>query len=718
MGDVMLVCMPFGPVFSPSIGLSLLKAGLTAQGIASHVRYFSIPFAERIGQHFYCGISRDGRPPNRKLAGEWMFSHALFPGKGDPHGYVEEVLRESGPRRQSSHGPVSPALVGRIVRAAGEVDGFLDWCLAEVLATLPRIVGFTSIFQQHVPSLALAQRIKKARPEIFIVMGGANCEGPMGAETVRQFPFVDAAVSGEADLVFPELVRRVRDGRALHGLAGVRLRQDVDAGVVPERLDTAPMVTPLDQLPYPDYDDYFEQYGRSRYARSWQPSLFFETSRGCWWGEKQHCTFCGLNGTTMAYRSKSAGRALNELVYLTQKHPRCDVQVTDNILDLRYFKDFLPELATRALGVDLLYETKSNLSKDQLRTLRAAGISRIQPGIESLNDVVLRLMRKGVSALQNVQLLKWCRELGIEPYWNVLWGFPGEPPAEYTRMADLVPLLTHLTAPRTFGALRLDRFSPNFFDAERMGFSDVVPLAPYRHIYPLPEAAVANLAYYFDFRYREPRDVDAYVRPLARALFAWKRSGDRSALFSVDLGECLLVWDLRPFPRSRSDRSRAGRPPLTVLRGLDRTLYRAADTASGLAQLTDAAGRGAEIVEERLRSLCARGLMLRDGARWLSLAVPLTEHVLSAAAAQRFIELARSLGTRRGESIVIPLDDPAAHAARPERPRRRRARTSRVPLSASRFSLDACGRLVVSLSATTRGGVDGREEEDDQEAAR
>ena len=41
--------------------------------------------------------------------------------------------------------------------------------------------------------------------------------------------------------------------------------------------------------------------------------LFFETSRGCWWGQIHHCLFCGLNGDTIAYRSKSPGRAVEEL---------------------------------------------------------------------------------------------------------------------------------------------------------------------------------------------------------------------------------------------------------------------------------------------------------------------------------------------------------------------------------------------------------------------
>ncbi|MCM2254669.1 MAG: RiPP maturation radical SAM protein 1, partial [Vicinamibacteria bacterium] len=203
--------MPFGPLFAPSLGLSLLKAGLARAGIGCRVRYFTLPFAERIGQHFYSGLASEGRPTNRDLAGEWIFGGTLFP--PDPERdarYLDDVLRRRSTAPEVRlEPPASEALVRRIVAARDHVPGFLDACLAEILAAGPRLVGFTSIFQQHVASLALARRLKQASPATFVVFGGANCEGPMGAETVRQFPFVDAVVSGEADLVFPELVRRV-----------------------------------------------------------------------------------------------------------------------------------------------------------------------------------------------------------------------------------------------------------------------------------------------------------------------------------------------------------------------------------------------------------------------------------------------------------------------------------------------------------------------------
>jgi len=67
---------------------------------------------------------------------------------------------------------------------------------------------------------------------------------------------------------------------------------------------------------------------------------------------------------------------------------------------------------------------------------------------------VLKLMGKGTSAVRNLELLKWSKELGLTPLWNLIWGFAGEAPADYDRMADLVPLIVHLPPPAGFGPLR------------------------------------------------------------------------------------------------------------------------------------------------------------------------------------------------------------------------------------------------------------------------
>ena len=148
----------------------------------------------------------------------------------------------------------------------------------------------------------------------------------------------------------------------------------------------------------------------------------------------------------MTYRSKSAARAVTELMYLVDWYPGYPVWAVDYILDTKYFKDFIPELASRALGVELFYEVKSSsIRKDQLRMLRDAGVNVLQPGIESFSDRILTMMRKGNRGLQNLQFLKWCKELGVKPFWNIIWGFPGEPAEEDARMTALIPHITHLS---------------------------------------------------------------------------------------------------------------------------------------------------------------------------------------------------------------------------------------------------------------------------------
>ena len=624
--DVVLITMPFGQLTGPSIGLSLLKAGLKPLGITSQILYFTLHFAEQIGAARYSRIA-EGLPPSYELIGEWLFSAALFgPDNIDTDGYIDQILRGRSPllapliaQRPEK---IPDEAIQKLLEIRGQVDSFLDECLAETLRRQPKIVGFTTVVQQQVASLALAKRLKQQSPDIFIVFGGANCEGVMGAEIIKQFPDVDAVVSGEGDLIFPQLVSRVLQKQAIFNLPGVYTRQDGSLNIN-GHYPNAPAVQDLDALPIPDFTDFFEQWQVIHLDTDLSPFIPFETSRGCWWGQKQHCTFCGLNGKTLGYRSKSAHRALDELIELAGQYPSASsVQTVDNILDMKYFQDFMPNLAARELNLKIFYEVKSNLKKEHLRLLRQAGIVWIQPGIESLSTPVLKLMRKGVQALQNIQLLKWCKELGLTPVWNIIWGFPGEPPAEYSRMAQLVPLLSHLSPPG-FVSVRLDRFSPHFESPEAFGLAHIAPNPAYTYIYPLDVQAVTNLAYFFVYQYRQPQAVNEYVKPLVEQLIAWKKIYPNGDLLLLDRSPYLLIFDLRPIARKQ----------LVVLTGLARLLYLACDGIQTLGRLQQIAqeqdGRSDDVtglVETTLNSLVARGLMITEDQSYLSLAIPIGEY--------------------------------------------------------------------------------------------
>lgn len=608
--EVVLASMPFGTLEQASLALGLLKSAIAP--VPCRALYFTFPFAHRIGVAQYYWLS-ELQPFTTALLGEWLFRGALFDDHEDPEPYVREILLKYTDRwRQGADDDatftslVPEAFVEELLRIRAGVGEFVDACAELVLAHRPKIVGLTSVFQQHVAALALARRIKERAPEVAVVLGGANCEGIMGAATARRFGFVDAVVAGEADVVFPVLVERLLSGQPVPDLPGV-FTSSSDAPV-----RNAPSPRHMDDLPIPDFEDYFEQFEQSGLAGSFTPRLPFETSRGCWWGEKQHCTFCGLNGATMTFRSKSAERALDELRALTRRYPGMFLSVTDNILDMKYLKTLLPRVREEGIEAQLFYEVKSNLRKEQVRQLREAGIVEIQPGIESFSDEVLRLMRKGVKGLQNVQLLKWCTELGVWPHWNIIWGFPGEPQEDYQKMADLLPLLHHLVPPSGMSPICLERFSPNFDQSAEMGFEDVRPVDAYGHIYPFPPGDLAELAYFFQCRHRDGRDVVSYTRLLRQRIVEWRQVYGECELTAVDRGDHLLVCDTRP----------AAVRPLSIIEGLGRELLLACDSMTTVDHLAAGAGVSRGEVDEALAPLLALGFLIREGEAVLGLPVP------------------------------------------------------------------------------------------------
>src|SRR5262249_9714226 len=137
------------------------------------------------------------------------------------------------------------------------------------------------------------------------------------------------------------------------------------------------------------------------------PALPHESSRGCWWGEKHHCTFCGLNGLGMAFREKSADVVAKELEMMFAKYPIRRVNMVDNIMPHKYFTSLLPRLRDRLpQTAAIFYEQKANITLRKAQALKNARITAIQPGIESLNSHVLKCINKGTTATQNIALLR------------------------------------------------------------------------------------------------------------------------------------------------------------------------------------------------------------------------------------------------------------------------------------------------------------------------
>ena len=529
---VVLINMPWAMLDVPSLALGILREAARAAVPEAEVEvvHANLDYVDWLAQR-----REDFAMPDYHYfaletyfsgVGDWVFSSALY---DDPQWRVAE-LAEQVPMTEQER-----ALSLELHESAPR---FIEELVERVLAHQPDLVGFTSTYQQNVAALAAARLIKQRAPHVRTALGGANCDGVQGEALHRNFPYLDYVLRGEGEVSFPDLLLALRDGTPVGAIAGLCWWDG--ARSVANPMATKPLAPR--QIVAPDYDGYFERLDASR-VRHWvEPKLVVEGARGCWWGEKHHCTFCGLNGSFMQFRSKSPTAFRDEILHLVERHQVLDMFVVDNILDMGYVTSLLPMLIESGYDLRLQYEIKSNLKHHQLETLARAGLVNVQPGIENLNSRVLKIMRKGVTGCQNVRMLRDAASAGLSVAWNYLYGFPGETEEDYLPILDQLPMLHHLPPLDGVARIVVERFSP-YFNQPELGFADLKPGPQYALTYDLPEPELLDLAYLFTV---PPRGVGEDVGDRLRAAAGeWQSAFAHSRLTHADLGDQIVLVSRR-----------------------------------------------------------------------------------------------------------------------------------------------------------------------------
>lgn len=610
---VALVNMPFGSTRYPSIQLGLLKAILAGHEIAASTHHLNLRFAQRIGWERYETLC-DQRC---HLVGEWLFARAAFGEGAPPPDEFLGAFDADLARLCEELGCDSRFLAHLRERVAPE---FLEECLDTIPWGDYDVAAFGSVFEQNCAALALARLIKERHPHIVTVFGGANFEDEMGLEYVRALPWIDYAVIGEGDEVFPALLQRIASGDEVLNMPGVACR-DHDGRV--SFGGRAPMVRNLDALPEPDYREYFDDaaaLGLPGVVGGRQVQLPYETARGCWWGAKHHCTFCGLNGNGIGYRSKSPARVLAGIDELARRYNLYTFEAVDNILDHRYIRDVFVPLAQQRSDYNFFYEVKSNLTQEQLGLLARGGVRRLQPGIESLSTHVLKLMNKGTTAIQNVRLLKWGLYYGMSIAWNVLTGFPGERAEDYEQQLAIMRLIPHLQPPDGTGRIWLERFSPYFLEAESRGIRGVHPDRAYAHVYPATIDA-ERIAYFFEYQAQEtlPDGTHDELREhIASWRAAWKQSR-RPYLSYLRGGGRITILDGR---RPEQPAAHVFDEPASLIYEFCGPTYHGAAQVQMYLRDAHEIDITPEAVQRGLDTFTALGVMLEEDGHYLSLALP------------------------------------------------------------------------------------------------
>lgn len=557
---VALVSMPWMAPTMPSIQLATLAAALEHEGIECDRYELYLDYAAEIGLNLYKTFA--------SLLGftaEWLFARHYYAAEIDDD--LTAFLDHRPPfglESQALEDEVLDVLQPVTERFLSDAEAACNWSRYDV-------VGFSLTISQVASSMALARLIKIAHPDVTIVFGGAGCAGAMGEALLRACPYVDAVVRVEGEPVLGELARRVARREGLAGVPGTssrsagRIVTGPPAGLYRGRASRPPL----------DFDPFFARLNALGLADRLEPWIPFEGSRGCWYGEKVQCTFCGLH-EIMKFRNWDPDDVLAELDHLYARYGIGRFFAVDLIMPKQFFQTLLPQLAARDERWTIFYEIKANANRDQVQLLADAGVRWIQPGIESIDYDLLRLMRKGVWPVHNIQLLKWCAEMGIRVSWNLLSGLPGSTVEMYDRMAAAMPKLHHLEPPSGVGEIQLHRFSPYFDAGEELGIRRRGPHPLYRYVFPMAEADLDDMAYLHDFELVEPLPA-GYLDRLRDATIAWKVAHDRGARLDMvpDADGSAVIVDGRA----------GGTPAETRLEPALATLYAFLDSARRLSDV-------------------------------------------------------------------------------------------------------------------------------------
>jgi magnesium-protoporphyrin IX monomethyl ester (oxidative) cyclase len=614
---IALINPPFASVYRPSIALTQLADVARAEtGAPAQIHYLNLAIARLVGVELYESVA------DRHYMqgfGDWVFRALAYPD-------IDDNETEYFSRMYSGSSSPHCDQAERVAALRPEIYAAVQKYVDDHDLASSDIVGLTSMFSQNMACFAIARLVKERNPGATVIMGGANCEDPMGAAIRDNVKWIDYVFSGPSIISFREFLRRHRD-TAPDGpevsIAGVFAQGGRPARRSLPLLDDpgpARLVGARNDIDEPislDYDGYLDEFDGVFPDSAKRPSLLFETSRGCWWGERSQCTFCGLNGTGMSYEAMSPERAVAHITALFRYAGRVRVlSGVDNILPRSFINQVLPRLRTPA-GMSLFFEVKVGLTDQDMAMLAAAGVRVIQPGIESLSTATLHLMRKGTSAFQNIMFLRSARSAAIQPSWQILVGFPGEEPEVYQKYLRDLPLLTHLHPPMNAIPIRFDRYSPYFEDPAKYGL-DLHPMQFYQLVYPVSQGTAADLAYYFYDVTPDPayqRTCDQHLTGLQDLVRQWQdrwQAGQRPELCVVpdSLGlEGAVILDSRAAGRPvfRSV-SAAG---LAILDALRRPL-----TPNGVAEK---ARLDPEQVRAEIAGLRADGLLFEERGKYLSL---------------------------------------------------------------------------------------------------
>ena len=291
----------------------------------------------------------------------------------------------------------------------------------EIQSYAPAFVGISATTALFPKAVSIGRMIKKTSPHIVTIIGGRHVTSNM--EHAMSCKAFDFGVVGEGEITTLELLDALSRQEPVSGINGIVYR-DEKGGLV--YTGPRPFIDNLDMLPFPAFDliPDINMYKPPVFMHKEQPLLSMITSRGC----PGRCTFCAVS-LGKKYRKRSARNVFEEIKHLVHTYQIREVDFLDDnfLLDKQRVYDLFGMM--RSAGIFIHWTCMARIGSVDyayLKFLRDNGCWSIAFGIESGDEKILKVIKKGLSLKKTGKVVGWCRELGIITRGFFIIGHPLE----------------------------------------------------------------------------------------------------------------------------------------------------------------------------------------------------------------------------------------------------------------------------------------------------
>ena len=343
-----------------------------------------------------------------------------------------------------------------------ELDAYIAPLIEKILHIPQKIIGFS--VPTNCSDLILEEiirRIKREDAKKIVILGGTSIsikEQRMDLLT-RIGEFVDYCVIGEGEEVFFELVKLILAGKFsdAKNIKGVLSNGQFDIEKKKAEMKD------WSKYPFPSFDN----FNLEKYARQGK-SLPIEFSRGC----IGNCPFCDFKSVFTHFKRKSPYTILNQIKFYLEKHKIDHLNVVDS--SINGDMDNLEKVCDLLSGNDIkvrissLAIPRNEMNYRLLLKMKKAGFYRLEYGVESGSNNILKAMRKIFNIETAERVIRDTHKAGIETHLYLIVGYPGETEQDFNATKEFLKRnVAYITMIKSINPLYVMAGSEMFSNATR-----------------------------------------------------------------------------------------------------------------------------------------------------------------------------------------------------------------------------------------------------------